>query len=106
MSATAARNALGIVLGIAIGPLVALAAHALNVGQAITWIAFLGSIVAGLAYLALAPVVLHLHSRLIAVVAGRGESTGVVNLVTFGGLGFSLVGAIGAALFGSSPGTR
>ena len=60
-----------------------------------------GMVIDMLAYLALAPVVLHLHSRLIAVLAGRGESTGVVNLLTFGGLGFSLVGAIGAALFAS-----
>src|SRR5204862_7716190 len=61
-----------------------------------------GMVIDMLAYLALAPVVLHLHSRLMAVVAGRGESTGVVNVLTFGALGFSLVGAIGAALLASA----
>jgi hypothetical protein len=61
----------------------------------------LGLVIDMLAYLALVPVVLYLHRRLSAAVSERVEAMGLVNVLTFGGLGFSLVGAIGAALYAS-----
>ena len=60
-----------------------------------------GAVVDMLAYLALAPVVLYVHRRLSAGVSERVAAVGLVSLLTFGGLGFSLAGAIGAALYAS-----
>jgi len=60
-----------------------------------------GGVVDMLGYLALAPVVLYLHGRLNATVSERVGALGLVSLVTFSGLGFVLVGSIGAVLYAS-----
>jgi hypothetical protein len=61
----------------------------------------LGGLVDLLGYLALAPVVLYLHLRLGAVASERVKAWGLVNLLTVSGLGFVLVGSVGAALYAS-----
>ncbi len=61
----------------------------------------LGAFVDLVGYLALAPVVLYLHGRLSAALPDDLRRLGMAALVTAAGLGFVLVGAIGAALLGS-----
>jgi hypothetical protein len=53
-------------------------------------------------YLALAPVVLHLHGRFAGVSEGRGGHPGLASMVTAAGLGFAIVGALGAVLMASA----
>jgi hypothetical protein len=60
-----------------------------------------GGVVDMLGYLALAPLVLYLHGRLGATVSERVRALGVVSVLTFSGLGFVLVGSIGAVLYAS-----
>jgi hypothetical protein len=54
-----------------------------------------------LGYLAVAPVVLHLHTRLRAAGPGSEGLVLLLRVATFAGVAFSLVGAIGAALIAS-----
>jgi hypothetical protein len=60
-----------------------------------------GGVVDMLGYLALAPIVLYLQGRLGATVSERVRAFGLVSLLTFSGLGFVLVGSIGAVLYAS-----
>jgi len=60
-----------------------------------------GAVVDLLGYLALAPVVLYLHGRLSAALSDGVRASGLVSLLTFGGLGFVFVGSIGAVLVAS-----
>ena len=60
-----------------------------------------GGVIDMLGYLALTPIVLYLHGRLGATVSERVRASGLVNLLTFNGLGFVLVGSIGAVLYAS-----
>jgi hypothetical protein len=60
-----------------------------------------GGVVDMLGYLALAPIVLYLHGRLGATVSERVRASGLVSLLTSSGLGFVLVGSIGAVLYAS-----
>jgi Domain of unknown function (DUF4386) len=59
------------------------------------------TIVDMLGYLALAPIVLYVHSRLRDAVAARGGAAWSTNVLAFGGLGFALVGSLGAVLYAS-----
>jgi len=62
----------------------------------------LGTIVDMLGYLAFAPIVLYLHRRLSAAVSDGVRMLGLPSLLTFCGLGFVLVGSIGAVLYASA----
>jgi hypothetical protein len=75
----------------------ALPVRGLDVTGLLRW----GGLVDMLGYLALAPVVLYLHRRLGASVSTQGGALGLVSLLTISGLGFVLVGSIGAVLYAS-----
>jgi len=75
----------------------ALPARGSEVAVPLRW----GGLVDMLGYLALAPVVLYLHRRLGAASTERVRAFGLVNVTTFSGLGFALVGSIGAVLYAS-----
>jgi hypothetical protein len=76
----------------------ALPARGSDVAGLLRW----GGLVDMLGYLALAPVVLHLHRRLSAAATEQVGALGFVNLLTVSGLGFVLVGSIGAVLEASA----
>lgn len=61
-----------------------------------------GAVVDMLGYLALAPVVVYLRGRLTTAASEGRRGSWVVDLLTFGGLGWVLVGSIGAALWASA----
>lgn len=61
-----------------------------------------GAVVDMLGYLALAPIVVYLHGRLTTAASEQGRRSWVVDLLTFGGLGWVLIGSIGAALWASA----
>ncbi|HVL53157.1 MAG TPA: hypothetical protein VM344_02750 [Vitreimonas sp.] len=60
-----------------------------------------GMLIDMLGYLAFVPVAVFLHRRLGAIAPGRREQ-GWVGVLTFCGVGFALIGAIGAAIFASA----
>lgn len=70
-------------------------------GSEVAGLLRLGGLVDMLGYLALAPVVLYLRLRLSAAASERVKAWGPVNLLTVSGLGFVLVGSIGAVLYSS-----
>jgi hypothetical protein len=61
-----------------------------------------GAVIDMLGYLALAPIVVYLHGRLMTPAPEQGRRSWVVDLLTLGGLGWVLVGSIGAALWASA----
>jgi len=74
-------------------------------GAAVADLLRLAALIDMVGYLALAPVVIYLHGRFEAASSARPERRWVVGVLTFCGLGFVLVGAIGAVLMASvAPG--
>jgi hypothetical protein len=61
-----------------------------------------GAVVDMLGYLALAPIVVYLRGRLTSSSSEQGRPLWVIDLLTFGGLGWVLIGSIGAALWASA----
>jgi hypothetical protein len=70
-------------------------------GAAVATLLRWGLIVDLLGYLALAPVVFYLHRRFTAAGSDTSGRPWVVDVVTFGGLGWVLAGSIGATLLAS-----
>lgn len=70
-------------------------------GAAVADLLRLAALIDMVGYLALAPVVVYLHGRFEAATSGRPEHRWVVAVLTSSGLGFVLVGAIGAVLMAS-----
>jgi hypothetical protein len=61
-----------------------------------------GAVIDMLGYLALAPIVVYLRGRLRTAASEQGRQSWVVDLLTFGGLGWVLIGSTGAALWASA----
>ena len=75
----------------------ALPARGSEVAGLLRW----GGLIDMLGYLALAPVVLYLNVRLNVAAPERVKAWGLVNLLAASGLGFVLIGSIGAVLYAS-----